>query len=156
MSLESAWGLESWGGDASGGDADHGRETPVPGIGNYDCVSPETAREELLNYLVFLKDKGTLSAVSVCQLCFWICRSNVGPTGSDKHVLSLLAKAPGAQSGKYSVHYDKVMGGKPTARNWYRVPAPSFRRCTGERILKRIPTLPPHEAISDLMQKHAA
>ena len=57
---------------------------------------------------------------------------------------------PGKQSGKYSLHYDTVVSkGRPSDRNWYRVGAPIFRKCIGERCVSDI-------AVSKCIAKHGA
>ena len=124
MNLETAWNLEAgWGlgtgrsassdGEGvahdleTGGAASSGGEAVARG-GRYDAVSVSEAREELLNYLVHLKESGTrVSAKVVCELCWWVGKSfeEQLPTGS----LKAIAKPPGLQSGKYSLHFDQVI-----------------------------------------------
>ena len=170
MDLETAWSFEAgWdpgigrsassGGDGvahgleSGGAASSGGE-PVARDGRYDAVSVSEAREELLNYLVHLKESGTrVSAKVVCELCWWIDKSFEEQLPACS--LKAIARRPGLQSGKYSLHFDQVIyGGRPTDKDWYRVEAPVFLKCSGERVIRPIASLPPHEAVSDCIRRH--
>ena len=81
-----------FGGDAVGG-------APVSVGTDYNAVSTEEARDQLLTYLVHLKESGTrVSAKAVCELCWWISKSFKEQIPSGR--LKAIAKRPGLQTGK--------------------------------------------------------
>ena len=163
MNLEASWGLElgaaggfAFGGeDASSSDAARAGQDLGGGGGgvDYNSFSTGEAREQLLSYLIYLKESGSkVTAKAVCELCWWIGKSFDEPLSGP---LRDVAKQPGAQSGKYSLHFDQVVyGSRPTDQSWYYVDTPVFLRCNGERVVRSIASLPPHEASSDCIHKH--
>lgn len=150
MSLEASWSLENWGAPRNNATPGSAHDAPAP---SPSMVDVDDAKLQLIDFITYLKDFEGLSARSVCILCWWIHKS----THDNIESVASLAMAPGKQSGKYSLHYDTVVSkGRPTDRNWYRVGAPIFRKCIGERCVSDIACLPPHEAVSTCIAKHGA
>ena len=99
MGLEQVWGLEAFGADGgasgSGGttrmhDGGAGEGASVCGAADqheldrgdvvggdfYGSVDVSTARQELFNYLVHLKESGSrMPAKALCEICWWIGKS---------------------------------------------------------------------------------
>lgn len=137
-----SWDSQWWDGvcdsrtdDASDSDGDFDPES----------CSPETAQEEFRNFVVSLKTRGCISAKAACTLCFWAMKSGAGGC-----IRELAYPPVNKQSGKYSLHFDKIVyGQRPTDLNYYRVRAPGHRRADDRRVYDLIPVMLPHEIIAE-------
>ena len=105
--------------------------------------TPASAGEALVELLTSLKYAGTLSAHNVCLIAYWAHRA--GACG----LVSRLGKAPGAASGAYSAHFDKVIGHRDVERDLYYMDVPAYKKCDATRVLRSIPVFPPHEILDD-------
>ena len=66
-----------------------------------------------------------------------------------------LGRRPGLQSGKYSLHFDRVVA-IDDAGDEYTVSVPMFRRADCSRVLEPMPIKLPHEVLSDHFREHEA
>ena len=90
------------------------------GANEWDCsdddvgpLTAESASLELFDFLVYLRARGTLSARNVCVIAWLAKEAGIRGRATD------LAKKPGAQTGKYSAHIDRVTGMRPgEAEEW--------------------------------------
>ena len=74
---------------------------------DYNTVTPEQALFEAGNFLIELKLESKLDAVQACTLAWWIWKAGLGGE------FQKLAVEPDTQSGKFSDHFDNVVGTKP-------------------------------------------
>ena len=152
VGMERSWETEYWGesiaNEEGAAEEEDGEELDFKQI--YAAMSAEEVEDELFNLVVAMKiHSATVNATSACLLCFWIDKYvSLRPTG-DK--IKRLSRRPGLQSGKYSHHFDKVVGGEKPSQDAYRVPTPLFRRVDGTRNVCPLPLQPPHEAIAEDM-----
>jgi len=84
-------------------------ETFFPGwaddrMSDDEACTSEDAAEELLRYLCDLKRQGVLRAKHVCIISYWATKAGCPAP------LNKMAKEPGKQTGKYSAHFDAVLG----------------------------------------------
>eukprot|EP00969_Alexandrium_andersonii_P238399 10522700-Alexandrium_andersonii.AAC.1 len=82
-----------------------------------------------------------ISAMDFSTLCFWAARA--GMPG----VVHQYGMAPGAQSGSYSRHLDRVLGLGRAKRDWYEVKTVGNPKGGLERRPLKIFMKPPHEAL---------
>ena len=92
-----------------------GRPTEEEDDLDYTNASPATAGEQLFVMLKTLKIQGILSARQACILAFWAKMAGAGGACVE------LALKPDYSSGDYSRHFDKIVGGGPTDRDWYNI-----------------------------------
>lgn len=114
---------------------------------DYDNVEPEVAQACLFDYVVALKNDGTISAKTACVIAFWATKSgSLGQIGS-------LAFAPNkASSGAYSKHFDRVVA--PANDSLYRMKAQCQMRADASTVVKEIPVVLPHEAFVQEVEAH--
>ena len=105
---------------------------------DYDKVSADDAGKYLVEFIIDLKQQGILSAKRACLICFWAMKAGACGAVAD------LARPPGKQSGKYSLHFDRICG-KPSAQNFHYLKMPGHRRVDDERCIHRLPARLLHE-----------
>ena len=114
---------------------------------DYESVTRTEAAEELFMHLVELKVQGKITATQACVLAFWCSRA--GAEGD----VNRLAFAPGKSSGNYSKHFDLVVGAHDAAEdNFYYLDVPCSSRADCCRTVRKLPAIPPHEAIAEELQ----
>jgi len=131
--------------DVDGGDED---EESVSSDEDEANPSPRRAGIELIELLIFLRLTGVISAKMLCHICFWAAKA--GATGP----VSEFAKAPGAQTGKYQRHMDRLLGFKQAKQKQAVLRVPTWAVHSGERVLTDIRVVPPHEALDEETIQH--
>jgi len=117
------------------------RASQNPDEDPYKLDEVESAAE-LAELLIDLKVSGCLSAKQCCVLAWWASRA--GACGMVKQ----LAQHPLTQSGKFSKHFDRVVGIDAKSA-YYNLELPGHRRCDASRSVELVPTNPPHEALTE-------
>lgn len=143
------WSHDVWASDAaSSADGANGdmasEEDLLPGI-SHPPTRAEAA-QHLADYLISLKNKGTIRATHTCLIAYWAQHA-----GIDDNCIKTLAFPPGRQSGKYSDHFDRVMQFRQTEHDFYKVRVPGFSHVEAERSYDDISVLPPHEAFARML-----
>ena len=95
---------------------------------DYDRVGPQEAGRELGDFIIELKQRGTLSAKQACVLAFWAHKA--GAIG----IVAKLAYSPDKQSGRFSRHFDAVVGCGPSALDFYTLQTPGHSRHRANRV----------------------
>ena len=111
----------------------------------HEPCSAEEAGDELVQYLVKLKDQGQPTAKQTCLIASWA--RGAGAAGELD-----IAYPPGRQTGQYSRHFDAVVRRQSQDEadlGWYMVLAPVYRRCDASRSVREVAVYPPHEALAD-------
>jgi hypothetical protein len=109
-----------------------------------DHLSPERASLELMDFLVDLRNRGSLSARHVCVIA-WLAK-RAGAKGA----IEAIGKKPGGQSGHYSRHLDTACGLKPhESDDLLYLQIPQYQRLDGSRSVRPVATLTPHEEIAE-------
>jgi len=114
-----------------------------PDDSDVEEIDPEDAGAQLLDLLVDLKVQGKLSATNCCLISFWAARA--GAAGG----VQQLGKAPGASSGHYSSHFDKVIGHRESEKDLLWVDIPCYRPFDAGRYVRQVPVFPPHEILAE-------
>ena len=112
---------------------------------DYDAVDAETALQEAGNLLIDLKLQSGVPAKSICILCWWLSKANVGGVIKD------LGVHPVRPSGQYSKHFDLVVGvrGVDVEDDFYKADAPAHERGMAKRSIVEMPVFSPLEAIAE-------
>ena len=115
-----------------------------PADEDLENLTAQSASLELCNFLVDWRNRGSVSAKAICSIA--CLATHAGAVGS----ISDLSKKPGAQSGKYSLHVDRVVGLKPSeSEEWLYLPLPQYQRWDGTRSIEQVATLAPHEQLAE-------
>ena len=111
---------------------------------DYDSLSAEECGNELMEYLVELKrTRAPVTARVACVLAFWASRAGaVGPVAQ-------LGLKPNQQSGKFSVHFDKVTGVNVRDDKLYHMDVPGYKRCSSLRTTMDLVSYLPHEVLAE-------
>ena len=102
---------------------------------DYAAVDADTAGHELMEMLISLKLKSTISARDACVLAFWA--SKAGAAGP----VHKLALRPDAQTGKYSKKFDDVVGTDPRKGDVYMFPTALRPRHDAVRTWADLPAI---------------
>ena len=81
----------------------------------------EEAAGELIKFLLTRHVEGTISARTMCVICWWAVKA-----GCRSEKVSKFAYSPEAQTGKYQRHVDAAMGVSTKNQSSYRVDVPSY------------------------------
>ena len=111
---------------------------------DYKNVDADFAGEQLVDFLVSLKDSGRVSAKTTCVLAFWASRAGARGDG-----LASLGLRPDQKSGKYSEHFDKWSGVDIKRQNFYPLYMGISLRHECSRTWGSIPCRLPHEVLRD-------
>jgi len=99
------------------------------------------AGHELAELLLQLHTSGRLSAKETCLLSHWATEAGAaGPVGE-------MAKGPGAQSGHYQRHLDRVAGLRGCPDNFYTLQIPGHTKHSVDRVVNNVQVVPPHEVL---------
>ena len=123
-------------------DRRHGADSDDDPDSDVDCMLPHECSKAFMDYLVELKMTGVLSAKAVCVLSFWAKKGGLAPPGDE------LALAPGFSGGRYSTHFDKVIG-LNLNQDWYTVAVPGHRKHDASRGVRHVAVKPAFEAIQE-------
>lgn len=107
-----------------------------------DIQSSEACVDNFLALLTKLYLDGSLSAQSMCVLCFWASKFH------PNEELERYAMPPKKGSGKYAPHLSKVLGLLDHQKDMYRLPIAVYRRHDLERSMYDMPAIPLHEAVA--------
>ena len=99
------------------------------------------AGQSLFDMLVSMKQRGKLSAKHACLLAHYA--TVAGAEGPCQR----LGKPDGLQSGKYSQHFDAIVGA-PKDQNYYNVNVPQTLRHAEKRTIVAYPLQLPHEILA--------
>lgn len=104
--------------------------------------TPEAATDALSDMLIDMVLKRSLSAKQACNIAWYAMKAGLG--GS----IAEMALKPSSSSGHFQRKLDAVMGHQQAIQQTlYELDIPSYNRHQVEREVRRIPVLPPHEAI---------
>ena len=108
-----------------------------PDDSDVEEIDPEDAGAQLLDLLVDFKVQGKLPATNCCLSSCWAARA--GAAGG----VQQLGKAPGASSGHYSSHVDKVIGHRESEKDLLWVDIPCYRPFDAGRYVRQVPVFRP-------------
>ena len=110
-----------------------------------DRCEPAEALRLAGEMLIDLKWAGTLSAIQVCTLCFWLEKAGNGG------LIKKLAVHPDRSSGQYSKHFDLIVGTRrcDTDGDYYIMQSPCYLRSQARRSVEPLEVSTPLEAIEE-------
>ena len=108
-----------------------------------DVQDPEEATQQFLEYLLWSKQRGHMSAKQICTVAFWA--SKAGATG-----MQVLAVDPRSSGDNHQKKVDAFVGKTrgPDVGMTYVVCVPAYVPSEGSRQLWDLHTMPPHEVLS--------
>ena len=109
---------------------------------DFDGISSREAGEMLAELLVSMKLSGDINATQCCSIAWFVHK-----LGCTDEMIGKLAVRPDSQSGRFSTKFDSAVGCRPKDLPQYEVDVGMRLRSQASRILKAVPTLPPHELL---------
>ena len=129
-----AWEQEGYGDPGNSDDAESDFELP-----------PETvASIEFLDHLVDLYLTSTISAKSLCSLCWWASKAGMNHEDIDR-----LAHKPTDTGGKFQRHVNKAPGFDAMLDRFHKLSVHTYPRPSVGCDITDIPLRPPHELLQE-------
>ena len=111
---------------------------------NPETWSTEQVAQVAADFIIGLKTEGILSATQACVLCYWASLSK------GEGLIRELALKPGnPTTGRYSEHWDKVLGSRPSEETVFLIDTPLQQRADAVTCPYPMPTLPPHHLLHE-------
>ena len=101
----------------------------------------------LLDMLISLYMKGTLSAKCFCVICYWCFLAGIGE-------MEKYSKAPGKQTGAYQQKLDTALGFKSYSKRLMEVSIPGHHKFDATRAMHTVSGIPVHESIDAEFQEN--
>ena len=124
--------------------ASHSQEEAWDSSASSSSSEPEIqqACDLMVEFLLQMLFKGTVSAKAVCTICWWAWKAGCGG------YVQRLAYNPTAQTGKFQRHIDKVLG-VSTKSPAYTIDLPHYTHGDLIRKLEPVPVEIPHQELLD-------
>ena len=98
------------------------------------------ASEMLIEQLLTSHLRGDISAKTLCLTCYWAARAGAADP------IGMFGFPPGAQSGAYQRHVDRVLGYRAGQEgDRYTLKLPQYLRHEAQRTVKEVPAMAPHQ-----------
>ena len=100
------------------------------------------AGNELAELLLKLHVDGRLSAKDTCCLSYWAAKAGA------KGPVKTLGHNPGAPTGHFQRHLDRVAGLRGSFEDFVTLNVPGHTRASGDRTVQGVRVVPPHECLN--------